>query len=195
MTKLQFLLSLNEKLADLPRAEAEERLNFYCEMIEDRMEEGLSEEDAVAEVGSVDTIAAQIKLDASPAASTANVPPAQKRLQVWQILLLILGAPLWLPLLTAGFAVALAAYVSLWAVVIALWAVFGAVAGCSFGCIAAGIVFIGSSKIAPGIAMLGAGLICAGLSIFLFMGCKAACKGIVLLTKKAFQAVRKKEEA
>ena len=53
MTKLQFLLALHDKLTGLPRDEVEERLNFYSEMIEDRMEDGLSEEEAVAAIGSV----------------------------------------------------------------------------------------------------------------------------------------------
>ena len=51
MTKLKFLLLLNERLSHLPSKEVEERLAFYSEMIEDRMEEGLSEEEAVSEVG------------------------------------------------------------------------------------------------------------------------------------------------
>ena len=63
MTKLQFLLALHDKLAGLPRNEVEERLNFYSEMIEDRMEDGLSEEEAVAAVGSIDEIAEQITAD------------------------------------------------------------------------------------------------------------------------------------
>ena len=46
MTKLSFLFSLREKLSALPTEEAEERLRSYSEMIEDRMEEGLSEEEA-----------------------------------------------------------------------------------------------------------------------------------------------------
>ena len=41
MTKLDFLFSLEKKLSSLPRKELEERLGFYAEMIEDRMEEGL----------------------------------------------------------------------------------------------------------------------------------------------------------
>ena len=48
MTKMQFLLSLHDKLTGLPRDEVEQRLNFYSEMIEDRMEEGLSEEEQYA---------------------------------------------------------------------------------------------------------------------------------------------------
>lgn len=47
MTKIKFLLSPHNKLAGLPQDEVEERLNFYSEMIEDRIEEGLSEEKTV----------------------------------------------------------------------------------------------------------------------------------------------------
>ena len=46
MTKLKFLFELRDRLEGLPYDEVEERLNFYSEMIEDRMEEGLSEEEA-----------------------------------------------------------------------------------------------------------------------------------------------------
>lgn len=63
MTKLQFLLSLHNKLSGLPQNEIEERLNFYSEMIEDRIEDGLSEEEAVSEIGTVDEIAEQIVSD------------------------------------------------------------------------------------------------------------------------------------
>jgi hypothetical protein len=35
-----------------------------------------------------------------------------------------------------------------------------------------------------GTALIAAGLVCAGLSIFLFFGCKVATKGILLLTKQ-----------
>ena len=63
MTKLQFLLNLHDRLSDLPQDDVEERLRFYSEMIEDRMEDGLSEEQAVEEIGAVDAVAAQIIAD------------------------------------------------------------------------------------------------------------------------------------
>ena len=50
MTKAEFLSVFKKKLSALPRKEREEGLSFYTEMIDDRMEEGLSEEEAVAEV-------------------------------------------------------------------------------------------------------------------------------------------------
>ena len=47
--------------------------------------------------------------------------------------------------------------------------------------------------------MIGAGIVCAGLSIFMFYGCKAATKGILVLTKKLAVWIKncfiKKEEA
>ena len=178
MTKLQFLLSLNEKLSTLPKEEAEERLRFYSEMIEDRMEEGLTEEEAVAAVGSVEEIAADV-------APTKNEKP-KRRLKTWEIVLLVAGSPIWFSLLVAAFAVALSLYVSLWAVIVSLWATFGAVAGCILGCIAAGIGFFLYGSIPSGMAMLGAGCVCAGVAIALFFGCKAATKGTVLLTKQIF---------
>ena len=48
MTKKEFLARLRRGLAQLPPEEREERLAFYSEMIDDRMEEGLSEQEAVA---------------------------------------------------------------------------------------------------------------------------------------------------
>ena len=44
MNKIGFILELKDKLSALPKSEVEERLSFYCEMIEDRIEDGLSEE-------------------------------------------------------------------------------------------------------------------------------------------------------
>ena len=60
MTKMQFLMSLHDQLSGLPKEDVEQRLNFYSEIIEDSMEEGLSEADAVTALGSIEEIVAQI---------------------------------------------------------------------------------------------------------------------------------------
>ena len=46
MSKQEFLEQLRRGRSGLPREDIEERLTFYSEMLEDRMEEGLSEEEA-----------------------------------------------------------------------------------------------------------------------------------------------------
>ena len=57
MTKKVFLTELKKKLGKLPKSEVKERLSFYSEIIDDKIEEGFSEEDAVADVGGIDEIA------------------------------------------------------------------------------------------------------------------------------------------
>ena len=192
MTKIQFLLALGERLSGLPKEEMEERLRFYSEMIEDRMEEGLSEEEAVAAVGSVEEIGAQLGAD-TPSPKTAKEPKSSKRkMPTWAIVLLIVGSPVWLSLLIVAFAVALSLYAALWSVILALWAVFGALVVSGFSVTLGGIGVLCMGKEIAGLAMIGAGLVLAGLSIFFFFGCKAATKGAAWLTK-IWARIRKEE--
>ena len=177
MTKLQFLFALKERLNGLPQAEVEERLNFYSEMIEDRMEEGLSEEEAVAAVGTVEQIAGEIP-------ETKEMEKPKRKLKTWEITLLIAGSPLWISLLIAAVAVALAVYISAWAVIVSLWAVFGTLVGCALGGIASGVIQVVVKNEFAGIALIGAGIVCAGLGILMFFVCKAATTGLCRLTKK-----------
>ncbi len=184
MTKLNFLLSLRHKLRELPQDDIEERLNFYSEMIEDRMEEGLSEEEAVLAVGNVDEIAAQILSEISLAKNAKKKTKPKKRLKVWQTVFLVCGAPIWGSLLVAAFAVIFSLYISLWAVLISLWAVFVSIVACAFCGVVAGIgLALGGNRL-TGTAIIGAGMVCAGVSIFLFFGCRKATKAALLLTKK-----------
>lgn len=199
MHKEAFLAQLRKGLSGLPREDIEERLTFYSEMIDDRMEEGLSEEEAVAAIGSAQQIAAQAVAD-TPLAKIAKERLGGKgQPTAGVILLLALGSPIWVSLGIAAFAVVFSLYISLWSVIISLWAVFASLAACSVGGFLAFIILSAGGKAASGAVMLAAGLICAGLSIFMFYGCKAAAKGILLLTKKAAAGIKhwviRKEEA
>ena len=183
MNKMQFLLELDKMLSQLSETEKVDWLRFYSEMIEDRMEEGLSEEEAVAAIGTVRDIAAQITAD-QPAG-------AAKKRNPWMVLLLILGSPIWIAILASLFAVVLTLYISLWVIVISLWAVFASLAACGLAGVAGGIGFACGGHVLPGIALSGAGLVCAGLAILLFFGCRAATKGTAILGKKIFILIKK----
>ena len=189
MTKLKFLMTLHDRLTELPSEDVEERLRFLSEMIEDRMEEGLTEEEAVAAVGDAEEIAAQILADFAPAATETAENPPKPRWKTGEILLLVLGAPLWLPLLIAAFAVILSLYVSLWAILVSLWAVAVSLVICSVGGAAACVGFAAGTSPLTGLAMLGAGLLCGGLAVVLFLVCKGATKGTVHLTGKIARAI------
>ena len=199
MTKMQFLMSLHDQLSGLPKEDVEQRLNFYSEIIEDSMEEGLSEADAVASLGSIDEIVAQI-IEETPLVKIAKekIRP-KRRLKTWEIVLLVLGSPIWLSLVVAAVAVVFAVYVTAWSVIGSLWSVFGSLAAGAFAGLVAGITFIYLGHIPAGMMMLAGGMVCAGLSILMFYGCKAATKAILLLTKKFAVWMKnrwmKKEEA
>lgn len=191
MRKQEFLDTLRARLADLPRQEVEERIAFYSEMIDDRMEEGMTEEDAVLAVGSVDEIAEQIASQIPLAKIAKEKLKPKRKPRAWEIVLLILGAPLWLSLLLAAFSVVISVYAAIWSVIVSLWASFGALVGGALGALAAGIVLICVGNVLAGIALIGAALILVGLSIFLFFGCKAATKGVVWLTKTVLAWIKK----
>lgn len=199
MIKQEFLAKLRKKLSGLPHDDIEERLAFYSEMIDDRKEDGLSEEEAVSAIGSLDEIVAQVVAETPLVKIAKERIKPKKRLRATEIVLLMLGSPLWLSLLIAAFALILSLYISLWAVLISLWAVFVSLAACSIGGVLACVIFTVGGNIASGIAMLAAGIICAGISVFMFYGCKAAIKGTLLLSKKMAICTKncfiKKEEA
>lgn len=199
MKKHEFILWLRDKLSCLPRQELEERLAFYDEMIQDRMEEGLSEEEAVSQMGDPEEIAAQIIQEAPlPLLVKEKIKPKGK-LKAWNIALLVLGSPIWLSLLAAVFAVVISLYAALWSVVISLWSCFAGVAACAPTGILSGIVFIATGHVIPGAALIAASLVCGGLAIFLFIGCKFATQGAVWLSKQGPLALKrsfiKKEDA
>ena len=199
MKKHEFILLLKDKLACLPRQELEEQLAFYDEMIQDRMEEGLSEEEAVAQMSNPEEIAAQIIQETPLTILVKEKIKPKGKLKAWNITLLALGSPIWLSLLAAVFAVVISLYAALWSVVVSFWASFGAVAACAPAGILGGIAFITTGQGLSGAALMAASLVCGGLSIFLFISCKFATKGAVWLSKQGPLALKrsfmKKEDA
>ena len=188
MTKQAFLNALRSKIATLPRREIKDRLDFYSEMIDDLTEEGRSEERAVARLGSVDRIAAQILEDARRENTLTGVK-YRKKASPWTILLLILESTIWLSLLIAAFAVLLSLLAALFSVVVSLWASFAALLLSGIGGIAACILFAASGHGITAIATLGASLICEGLAVLLFLGCKPLTIWLGRIAKAAFAAL------
>lgn len=99
MDKQEFLSKLRAKLSGLPQKELEERLSFYSEMIDDRIEEGLSEEDAVKELGTVDEVAGQVIAEIPLSKLVKERIKPKRALNVWEIVLLAIGSPIWLSLM------------------------------------------------------------------------------------------------
>lgn len=191
MKKIDFIVELHEKLSGLPEEEVRERIEFYIEMIEDRIEEGELEEDAVQAVGTIEEIADAILSEIPFTRLVKEKIKPKRSLGAWTIVLLVLGSPIWISLLVCVFAIIIAIYTALWSVVISLWATLTALWGGALGAIMSGIVFMIGGHASVGIAMIAACLVLAGLSIFWFYGCKLATKGTIILAKKIMLVIKK----
>lgn len=191
MNKSDFLSELRRGLGCLPEEDIEKSVDFYAEMIDDKMEEGLTEEEAVAEAGSVDEISAQIIAEIPLSRLVkARVKP-KRALKVWEIVLIAAGSPVWLSLLVAVAVTVVSVYASLWAVIVSLYAVvlsFGA--GGLAGIVGAAACPFLSNGSAAAVMSLGAGLVCAGLAVLSYLGCFEITKGMIVLTEKALCALR-----
>ncbi len=108
----------------------------------------------------------------------------KRRPQVWEIILIVLGFPVWLPLLIAAFAVLLSVYIVIWAVIISLWATEVSLIAGAFGGVILGFWSFFTGNGLQGLVLLCAGMVIAGLSIFLFFGCWATAKGVLILSKE-----------
>lgn len=191
MNKEEFLNELRKKLSGLPQDDLNERIAFYSEMIDDRMEDGLTEEEAVDGIGSVDSIVEQIMSDIPLTKLVKDKIKPKRELKAWEIVLLVLGAPAWVPLFITLISVVLSIYISIWSVVISLYAVdISLMAGAAAGI--AGIVTYALAGNTAGILFsVGAGLICVGLTILLLIACIWITIGIIKLTKKIILGIKR----
>lgn len=190
MNKKEFLAALRAGLAGLPEADIQRWLDFYCELIEDRMEEGMTELEAVADVGSVQDLVAQI-LSETPLPKLVHAKVKPKRpLKAWEIVLLVLGSPVWVPLLFAGVLVILSCYAALWAVIVSLYAIDLSLVLCAVASIFSSFLYLTSDGVLPRIFLIGVGLMSAGLSVLLFFAFTKVAAWILRLSKQAVLAVK-----
>ncbi len=182
MTKNEFLERLKNGLSGLSESEIAEQLSFYGEMIDDRIEEVLSEEEAIEGVGIPENIALQIMQEH---VGSNEKLKRSKKLTAWEIVLLVLGSPIWLSLLIAVFVVIFAVYVVLWSAIASFWAIAVSFIGVALGSFIASGVFLFVGNILQAIAMLGLSIFSIGSSILGIIGCCGATKGGALLTKKS----------
>lgn len=64
MNKREFLAALSYKLKSYPQHEVEKTLDYFREIIEEKVEEGLSEEEAVLSLGSLDEMIRELGMEA-----------------------------------------------------------------------------------------------------------------------------------
>lgn len=190
MNKNEFLATLRERLNGLPEEDIIKSLDFYGEMLDDRIEDGMSEEEAVSDLGNIEEIISQILSAVSlPKLVKEKVKP-KRALKAWEIVLLVLGAPLWIPLLAAVILTVLAIYLSVWSVIISLYAVDLSIAVSGLACIGVAVALLFDGQFVPAGVVFGAGLVCMGLAILLLFAFNLVTKGILWVSKKVLLGIK-----
>ena len=192
MSRDAFIGELRHRMAGLPQEAVERTVEYYSELIADSVEDGLTEEEAVARLEPMDQIVANVVKDTplTQIVETRLQESKKKGGSGWVIALLILGAPVWLPLLIAVLAVLFSLFIALWAVVIALWAAVTGVILAGVAAVAAGVFELVRLHVPQGLVLLGGGLVCLGLCALLFLLMKLITVGTVKLCKWIWTGIK-----
>ena len=178
MNKKQFLDELRSKLVGLPDEEVDNRISFYEEMINDRIDEGKSEEEAVNEIGTVDEVIREIAKDTPLVSLVKHKMKPKRRLRGWEVMLVIFSFPFWLPAVIVVIALTFAAIVVMWSGAIAVYATEVSMIATFVWGIAKYVVTGMSDTYYLGAALLG-----FGGTILMAFACVGITKGMFRLTR------------
>ena len=167
MNKVEFLNELEGRLQGLPREEIRERINFYDELIQDMVEEGKTEEEAINSFGGIDEVVRTIAGNTKMSSLVKERIRPKRQISAFEIILLIIGFPLWFPLLITFLVLLFVGYLLLWVLAFVTYAVEFAFVSAGFGGLYA--VFNPNSSIFMNYGYLGIYLVIIGIS-FLFIG-------------------------
>ncbi|SCW35359.1 Uncharacterized membrane protein [Ruminococcaceae bacterium YRB3002] len=181
MKTKDFLEAVRQKLKGLPEEDIKKALDFYEEAIRDRMEDGLTEDEAVDAIGTPDEIAEQILMDTPlPKLVKAKAKP-ERGFRVWEIVLLILGFPLWFSLLLAAGLIVLSLIIVIAALVLTFFIVILALGLGGIVLAVASVFALVAGGGSAALLQVGIAILCMGLAVLLFIPAKALTLWIVEL--------------
>lgn len=189
MTRLEFAGFLRGELSGLDQGEIDKSAAFYDELISDHMDEGMTEEEAVAAVGTPAEIAGEILMDQPVTALVRRRVKRGRRLSALSVALIVIGSPVWLPLLITAAVLALVfvllAYLLVLVAAVCAWAV-------ALSCAAAGIAALFNlSFSALGLLYAGAVLAGAGLAILAGLGAVWVTRWCAIVWRGTARAIKK----
>ena len=178
MNKETFLTQLTNALSAMDPMERRRTVQYYREILEDQIEEGMSEEDAVAGMEPVEEIAARLLPE--------NGAPAKKKRRRRRTWLLIAASP---PLLVAGV-ILLSLFIAAWSVILSLFAAAAALAICLIAGIGCPLILLTAGYPLTALFLLGAGLFCGALGIALFVLVRYLCAQLAHGAGRLFRSIR-----
>ena len=164
MNKQEFLAALARELEPLPREERYQTLNYYDELIDDRLEDGQEEEAVIQSLGDPKAVAQELL------AGEDELLVPNRGLRVWLIVLLVLGFPLWGSLLVTAAVVLLCVFICLYIPVFTLGVLaLSLLAGAVLGAVGTPFL-IADTGLAAGLFQLGLAVGMLGLAALCAVG-------------------------
>ena len=191
MTKFEFLTAVRSRLYGLPAEDVQRSLDYFAEMIDDRIEDGLSEEEAVAAIGTPDEAAASVLGDVSLTKIVATKIKPKRNLHVWEIVLLVLFAPALFGLTIAAIALIFYAYVTVFSIAIATFSCVLAFSVAAIASIAYAPYLIVTGSVLQGICYIGLVLVFIGLAILFFHLTMVLGKAASIMIKKMMTGLKR----
>ena len=188
MNKSEFLNKLDKGLSCLSYEEKTGIIDYYKEIIEDKIESGMCEAGAVESVGTIEEIVKQATLENE---ETPEKTEKTKKLDKRWIIILIAGSPLLIPLLAAALAIGISLYVSAWVVVASVAITVAALLASTLAGAFWGIILMCTGDPLIGLLLLGCGLMCAAVGLVSLFPTLNLLKQSVKLTVKCAQYIKK----
>lgn len=191
MNKYEFLAEVRRGLGGMKKADIDRSLEYYREMIEDRVEDGLTEEEAVAALGPVEKVIADILSGAETSESEDTPTPVssftgEKDKKE--------GNGLLAALLVVCRVLYVICEVCLWITAVSVMVAGISVCATAVGMLFTGIVQMVTSGFASGLVYIGGAAAGAGIGIFTIVGAVWAFRGIRALSRVANRLLGKREE-
>ncbi len=182
MNKEMFLEALEDRLFQLPDEEKKQQVDYYREVLEDKIEDGMSEEEAVASFGDIDTLADDILQDTPLTTLVKTKVKPKKGWTPAAIVLVVVGSPIWVPIAIAVLAVVISIFAVCWAVIVSIFAAVLSIGIGGIYLIVKGFTLAGSGF--PYILLtIGSGITMAGLCLFAWLGARILVIWMVQFTK------------
>ena len=199
MNKQEYLNALRDALEKQSISNIDNMIEYYDEMICDRMEDGMSEEDAVNSMDSITDIVHEAVLDKSvPTLVKEKVKKSRDKAKsegkewIW-ILLAVLGFPVWFPLVLTFAILLFVFFLVFWILVGTLFIIVLALGISAVACFFASFTVLFGYISFPGfVVSLGGALALAGITILLWKPIVAFAKVAAGFFKDIIISIKKK---
>lgn len=191
MNKQEYLEAIRSRISAMPADDVNRFMDYYSEMIDDRVEDGLSEEEAVADMGSPDAAVEQILEDMPLTKLVKEKIKPKHELKAWEVVLIVLGSPVWIPLLITAAVLLLTLWIVAFALLISFYAVVLSFVVAGIGGLICTIPLFVANSLYTAVLMLGAALIGIGIAILFVVSVKPVTVGIFKVCKASVNGIKR----